>query len=381
MTEVTSRWPAPAKLNLLLHITGRRPDGYHELQTAFVFLDRADQLAFQCRSDGEVTLQPHVDGVATEDNLVVRAARLLQQAAGIRQGVDITLDKVLPMGAGLGGGSSDAATTLVALNELWSCGYSVDALAQLGLSLGADVPVFVRGQACWAEGVGEIMTPVSMPSLWFVVLVPNVHIETAALFSSPELTRDCSPITIRDFLAGRGGNVFQPVAAKAYVAVAEAIKRLNQVRDLSMLQGRQDYSQCEGEGLVKRLTQEASLTGTGSCVFLAARDETSAQHLLAQVLQSEANTAAQTRLSTASQGLSTSGSCGCDAKQGKERQGKVRENAAENNRAGLGSSASNTASTMASVANGLDTESRPFTGFVARGFDTSALRIRVEEER
>ena len=373
MTEVTSRWPAPAKLNLLLHITGRRPDGYHELQTAFVFLDRADQLAFQCRSDGEVTLQPHVDGVATEDNLVVRAARLLQQAAGIRQGVDITLDKVLPMGAGLGGGSSDAATTLVALNELWSCGYSVDALAQLGLTLGADVPVFVQGQACWAEGVGEIMAPVSMPPLWFVVLVPNVHIETAALFSSPELTRDCSPITIRDFLAGRGGNVFRPVVTKAYAAVAEAMKRLNQVRRLSRQHANQAHDDCqsEGEGLVERLTQEASLTGTGSCVFLATRDETTAQHLLAQVLQSEANATVETRLQTGSQALSEFGPLEDDA-------GICCSSGCSSGAVGsvpVGSE------TLTDTANGLETESRPFTGFVARGLNTSLLRIKADERR
>lgn len=304
VSESSIRWPCPAKVNLFLHITGRRDDGYHELQTVFQFLDRADHLQFDGRADHKITLSPNVPGVPAESNLIVRAARLLQQTLGIRRGVDIKLDKILPTGAGLGGGSSNAATTLLALNALWSCGLSIDELAELGVSLGADVPVFVRGHACWAEGIGEIISPVSLPSLWFVVLIPGVHTDTSTLFSSPHLTRDCSPITIRDFFAGTGSNVFQHVAVSTTREVKAAVDCLNnalpKIGEKTADQQRvvsennsvsavvcDDHSAVwqNCDGLVARLTSRASLTGTGSCVFIATRDQPSAQHLLAEALR------------------------------------------------------------------------------------------------
>jgi len=237
-------WPAPAKLNLFLHITGRREDGYHLLQTVFQFLDYGDTLHFTPRSDGNVHRCTDLPGVAEEHDLVVRAARLLQEVSGCTQGVDITLDKHLPMGGGLGGGSSDAATTLVALNHIWSLGLETEKLAELGLRLGADVPVFVHGYAAWAEGVGDILTPVELPEPWFVVLIPQVMVSTAEIFSAPELTRDVPAIKIRDFLSGHGVNACQPVVAKRYPAVAESLAWLGQ-------HGR------------------AMMTGTGACVFAA----------------------------------------------------------------------------------------------------------------
>ena len=200
-------WPAPAKINLFLHITGQRDDGYHELQTAFQFLDVADSLQFRVQDDPDITLLTPITGVADKDNLVVRAAHALQQYANVSKGVQISLEKGLPMGGGLGGGSSNAATTLVALNDLWQCGLSVDTLATLGLSLGADVPVFIHGTAAWAEGVGEKLTAISPPEPWYIVIAPDCHVSTAEVFSSQELTRDCEPITISRFLSGEGRNV------------------------------------------------------------------------------------------------------------------------------------------------------------------------------
>ncbi|MGE8479506.1 MAG: 4-(cytidine 5'-diphospho)-2-C-methyl-D-erythritol kinase, partial [Pseudomonas shirazensis] len=181
--------PAPAKLNLWLHIIGRRDDGYHELETVFQFLDHADQLRFALRDDDQVRLQTDVPGVDHDSNLIVRAARQLQQQSGCTQGVDIWLEKLLPMGGGIGGGSSDAATTLLGLNHLWQLGWDLDRLAALGLSLGADVPVFVRGHAAFAQGVGEQLTPVDPAEPWYVVLVPQVSVSTAEIFSHPQLTR------------------------------------------------------------------------------------------------------------------------------------------------------------------------------------------------
>ncbi len=170
---MTISWPAPAKLNLFLHVTGRRPDGYHTLQTLFQFLDVADELRFDQTRDGRIVRARELAGVPEEHDLCVRAARLLQASSGITQGAVIHLDKRLPLGGGLGGGSSDAATTLLALNELWGCGLTPEALATLGLTLGADVPIFVHGHAAWAEGVGEILTPADPPEPWVVVLVPR----------------------------------------------------------------------------------------------------------------------------------------------------------------------------------------------------------------
>lgn len=255
---MNSVWPAPAKLNLFLHVTGRRDDGYHELQTVFQFLDYVDELVFMPRDDGDIRRVSELAGVPAEADLVVRAARLLQATTACRQGVDITVNKQLPMGGGLGGGSSNAATTLVALNQLWQTGLSEDELARLGLQIGADVPVFVHGQAAWAEGVGEQLQPVELPESWFVVLVPPVNVSTAEVFSDPDLTRDCPPMTIRHFLSGEGGNVCEPVVRRVYPAVAEALDWLARYGD-------------------------AHMTGTGACVFAAFDSEARAREVLAEM--------------------------------------------------------------------------------------------------
>ncbi|KOR30874.1 kinase [Achromatium sp. WMS2] len=237
-------WPAPAKLNLMLHITGRRADGYHLLQTVFQFLDYGDTLTIEVTRDGTIELANPVEGVPDAQNLLYRAAVLLREKTATPLGARIGIDKRLPMGGGLGGGSSDAATVLVALNHLWETGLSDDQLAALGLQLGADVPVFVRGTACWAEGVGERITPVALPEPCYLVVVPPVQISTAALFRDDDLTRDCPPIKIPAFVAGGGRNVFVPVVRKLYPQVAEMMDRLSAF------------------GHVK-------LTGTGACLFLA----------------------------------------------------------------------------------------------------------------
>jgi len=237
-------WLAPAKLNLCLRIVGRRADGYHELQTAFQFLDVADRLYFNIRQDGLITRTIELPGVALEEDLCIRAAKALQHEAGIPSGVDITLEKHLPMGGGLGGGSSDAATVLVALNQLWHCGFDTQRLAAIGLTLGADVPVFVHGHAAWGEGIGEQLTPLNLPESWYVVLVPPCHVSTAAIFAAPELTRNSLRIKIGDFLAGESTNDCLPLVCAKYPEVAQAIDWLS------------------GYGL-------ARLTGTGACVFAA----------------------------------------------------------------------------------------------------------------
>jgi len=182
--------PAPAKLNLMLHILGRRADGYHELQTLFQFLDYGDELSFSLRDDGQIRLHTDLPGVGHDSNLIVRAARLLQHESGCTLGADIELTKRLPMGGGIGGGSSDAATTLVGLDHLWRLDLGEDRLAELGLALGADVPVFVRGHAAFAEGVGERLQPVDLEEPWFLVLAPQVSVSTAEIFADPELTRN-----------------------------------------------------------------------------------------------------------------------------------------------------------------------------------------------
>ncbi len=241
-----TRWlsvPAPAKLNLMLHITGRRPDGYHNLQTLFQFLDYGDTLHFRRRDDNELTLVPAIDAVPFEDNLIIRAARLLQQRAGKTCGADIRLDKTLPMGGGLGGGSSDAATTLLALNELWQLQLSPDELATLGLTLGADVPVFVRGAAAFAEGVGEQLTAVpELPEPWYLVVCPQVHVNTGKIFSHEGLTRDTAPINIRTALRQGGRNDCQQVVTVLYPEIGNALNLLNKF-------------------------SPAKMTGTGACIF------------------------------------------------------------------------------------------------------------------
>ncbi|HCJ28491.1 MAG TPA: 4-(cytidine 5'-diphospho)-2-C-methyl-D-erythritol kinase [Pseudomonas sp.] len=234
--------PAPAKLNLMLHILGRRADGYHELQTLFQFLDHGDELSFTARPDGQVRLSPGLPGVDHDDNLIVRAARLLQTHSGCSQGADIQLVKRLPMGGGIGGGSSDAATTLLGLDRLWQTQLGEERLAQIGLSLGADVPVFVRGHAAFAEGVGERLQPVELSEPWFLVIAPQVSVSTAEIFSDPELTRNTPAITVRSLLAGGGHNDCQPVVEKRYPQVRNALSLLNNF-------------------------VPARMTGTGACVF------------------------------------------------------------------------------------------------------------------
>jgi 4-diphosphocytidyl-2-C-methyl-D-erythritol kinase len=194
---ITLACPAPAKLNLFLHIVGRRPDGYHLLQTLFRFIDLKDTLHFSLREDGVVHRTHAIEGVAEEQDLCVRAARLLQSETGCALGVDITVEKRIPIGGGLGGGSSDAATTLIALNRLWGLGLSRNRLMQLGLRLGADVPVFIFGENAFAEGVGELLQAYPLPDAWYVVLFPPVHVPTARIFAHPELTRDTVSITMR----------------------------------------------------------------------------------------------------------------------------------------------------------------------------------------
>lgn len=251
-------WQAPAKLNLFLHITGQREDGYHLLQTVFQFIDFCDELRFRVREDGAINRITGSADVPPASDLVVRAAQLLQEKAGIRQGVDIELDKHIPMGAGLGGGSSDAATTLVALNQLWGLGWSREKLAELGLILGADIPIFIYGQAAWAEGVGEQFEPISPSEPWYVVIIPPCHVPTSEIFKAADLTRDCPPLTIRDFLAGQGINVCEPVVCERYPQVADALKWLSQYAP-------------------------ARMSGTGSSVFAAFPDEQKAQGILRQI--------------------------------------------------------------------------------------------------
>ena len=216
-------WPAPAKLNLMLRVVGRRADGYHLLQTVFQFLDVGDSLQFLPRDDGLVRRLGGPEGVPPDQDLVVRAAKLLRRRAGTDQGADILLEKKVPMGAGLGGGSSDAATTLVVLNRLWGTGLSTDDLAGLGLELGADVPVFVRGRAAWGEGVGEDLEPVDLPEPWYLVLVPPCHVSTAEIFADPNLTRNSPGIKIRDFLDGNVANDCLSVVCRRYPQVREAM--------------------------------------------------------------------------------------------------------------------------------------------------------------
>ena len=216
-----SAWPAPAKLNLFLHITGRRPDGYHALQTVFRLLDWGDTVWLRPRTDGVITrVGMGAAGVDEPGDLLVRAAKLLQSESNSGQGADIRVEKRIPVGGGFGGGSSNAATALVALDRLWGLGLGADRLAALGLGLGADVPVFVRGRNAWAEGVGEELTPVELPAGWYVLAAPQVHASTAALFQSPDLTRDAAPVTIAGFLSGAAlGNAFEPVLRRREPAV------------------------------------------------------------------------------------------------------------------------------------------------------------------
>ncbi len=251
-------WPAPGKLNLFLHVVGRRADGYHLLQTAFQFIDLCDELRFWARPSGVIERRSDLPGVPAEDDLCVRAARMLAARAGVAPGVAIELTKRLPMQGGVGGGSSDAATVLVALNELWGLRLPDAELAQLGLALGADVPVFVHGEAAWAEGVGEKLTPLELPQPVYLLVRPDATVSTADVFKAPELTRDSPAITIPGFLLTGGRNDCEPVVRRRFPAVAEALDWL--------------------EGFAP-----ARLTGTGSCVYAAMRDEAHARAALASL--------------------------------------------------------------------------------------------------
>jgi len=251
-------WPAPGKLNLFLHVVGRRADGYHLLQTAFQFIDLCDELRFWARPPGVIERSSDLPGVPAEADLCVRAARLLAARAGAAPGVAIEVTKRLPMQGGVGGGSSDAATVLVALNELWGLHLPDTELAGLGLALGADVPVFVHGQAAWAEGVGEKLTPMELPEPIYLLVRPDATVSTAEVFKTPELTRDSPAITIPGFLLTGGRNDCEPVVRRRFPAVAEALDWL--------------------EGFAP-----ARLTGTGSCVYAAMPDEAHALAALASL--------------------------------------------------------------------------------------------------
>lgn len=253
--------PAPAKLNLMLHITGRRADGYHLLQTVFRFIDLCDRLYFSLRDDGRILRPLGGDGIAAEDDLVVRAARLMQpHAAGSAAGVEIRVHKQIPAGAGLGGGSSDAATTLLALNHLWHCDLALTQLAEIGLQLGADVPVFVHGFNAFAEGVGERLQPIALKPAWYLLVTPQVHVSTAEIFGAAELTRDCPSLKICDLLqpGSDWDNVCTPVVSRRYPQVARALAALQAIAP-------------------------ARMSGTGATVFAEFADADSARRAMAQL--------------------------------------------------------------------------------------------------
>lgn len=226
-----SWWPAPAKLNLFLNIVGRRPDGYHALQTVFRLLDWGDRIGIRLRDDGLIRREgDSLPGVAEADDLAVRAAILLQKATKSTQGADIVVEKAVPAGGGFGGGSSDAATVLTVLNVLWRTGLDGDELAALGLRLGADVPVFVRGHTAWAEGIGELLQPLELAPAWYVIVDPGVHVPTPALFADPDLTRDSAIAKIEDFVSGSlSGNAFEPVLRRREPAVEAALAALSDI--------------------------------------------------------------------------------------------------------------------------------------------------------
>ena len=271
MTSVLHNCPAPAKLNLFLHVTGRRPDGYHLLQTVFQLVDYGDLLHFKVRNDGRICRTTDVPGVPEASDLIVRAAHLLRTAAGEAGnthllGSDIAIEKRLPMGGGLGGGSSDAATTLIALNHLWLTGLTRRQLMALGVQLGADVPFFLFGQSAFAEGVGEALVPVATPDAWYLIIEPGVSTPTARIFSAPELTRDSKPVRITDFLAAPtsfGKNDLQVVAARMFSPIAEALEWLKPY----------------GDG-------DARMTGSGACVFCAFSQEQQVDEVLEKVRRS-----------------------------------------------------------------------------------------------
>ena len=258
----TLKLPAPAKLNLFLHITGQREDGYHDLQTVFQLLDYSDEISLSLRDDGIIKRVKGLENVPEEIDLCIRAAKILKEATQTFLGVDISIQKILPIGGGIGGGSSDAATVLLGLNKLWDCKLSIDELAELGLKLGADVPVFIRGHSAWAEGVGEQIKPIKMPKKWFLVIYPKISVSTAKIFNDQALTRDCEPIKIARFLEGNSfnkhSNVFEPIVRKQYPPIAEALEWLS-------------------------MFSNAQLTGTGSCLFASFEREEDAKQVLGKL--------------------------------------------------------------------------------------------------
>ena len=256
MTQLA--FDSPAKLNLMLHITGRRDDGYHLLQTVFQFIDLCDRIVFTNNPDGEVRLDRHNSPVAANDDLLLRAANLLRDRYRVTQGVTIDVDKRIPLGAGLGGGSSDAATCLMALNQLWDLRLTNAELRQLGLELGADVPIFIFGRNAWAEGVGDRLQAIDLPEKWYLVVHPAISVSTAQIFAAKDLTRDCAPIKIRAFLEGGGANVCQPVARGLYPQIGQTLDWLGQF------------------GV-------ARMTGTGACVFAAFDSEAEATRVQTKV--------------------------------------------------------------------------------------------------
>ena len=252
-------YPAPAKLNLFLHVVGRRRDGYHLLQSVFTLIDLHDTLRFRVRSDGVVRRVNDVPGVPPAEDLVVRAALVLQEASGTPQGADIEIEKRIPMGAGLGGGSSDAATTLLALNRLWRTGFDREALAEIGAGLGADVPFFIFGRPAWAEGIGDRLRDIDLPLAWYVILTPPAHVPTQVAYTAPELTRNTEPLKMEDFSAHpndpRFHNDLEPVVTNRFPIVREHLEWL-------------------------RAHGNARMTGSGSCVFAGFKSREAAQRVI-----------------------------------------------------------------------------------------------------
>ena len=252
------RYPAPAKLNLFLHVVGRRADGYHLLQTAFQLIDCCDWLRFSPRTDAEVRLSRPLPGIAESDELAVRGARLLQEETGYTQGLDIEIEKNIPVGGGLGGGSSDCATTLAVLNHLWKLGLPRARLAKMALAIGADVPFFLFGGNAFAEGIGELLAPLELPAAWYTVLVPPIVVHTHAIFAAPELTRNSKTIKISSFSAGFGRNDLEPVVCRRHAEVAAHLAWLRQFGD-------------------------ARMSGSGACVFARFATEREARSVLSKM--------------------------------------------------------------------------------------------------
>ena len=257
MQQTTSRWSAPAKLNLFLYINGRRSDGYHELQTLFQFVDLTDELLITPNLSDQISISPSIPGVSLTDNIIYKAATALKAHSQLPLGADIQLTKNLPMGGGLGGGSSDAATTLVALNKLWQLALSEDQLADIAVTLGADVPVFVRGHAAFAEGIGEQLSPVEVPENWYLIVVPEVHVNTAQLFADPELTRNTAKRPLSQLLQAQWQNDFETTVKKRHPEVAKSLQWLLKYAP-------------------------SRLTGSGCCVFSEFKDKQDALAVMAK---------------------------------------------------------------------------------------------------